>query len=423
MPNARKAALLVLDQIEKEGAYSNIALDNLFSRTPFSDTDRRFISALVYGVVDRKITLDYIISKYLKKGGKLNITVKNALRMAVYQITFMDKVPDFAAVNETVKIIKGTKYSYFSSLVNGVLRNVLRGDNTWPMGEGTSDLSVRFSCGEDIIKGLIADYGKETAVSVLENALEPPPIYIRVNTLKTNEEGLIKQLKEENTECEKTPLKNALIIKSGVNIAGLKAFKNGLFHIEDLACQTAVSKLELKKGERLLDTCSAPGGKAFTAAQYMENTGEIVACDLYPARLESVEEGANRLGIGIINTAAVDSTRFRDMGAFDAVLCDVPCSGIGVIRRKPEIKYKTNLKDEALTATQLKILETAAMHLKNGGRLMYSTCTLNKCENGDIVSKFLNTHKNYSLTYERTFLPHLDGTDGFYCALLTKSGE
>ena len=421
MPNARKVTLLALDLMEKEGAYSNIALDSVLADSNLSETDRRFVSALFFGVLDRKITLDYIISKYLKSGGKTPVTVQNAIRMAVYQIMYMDKVPPFAAVNETVKLIKNSKYSKLSGFANAVLRNILRGENSLPQDDDSLSLSIKYSCNEEIIKCLVKDYGIDTAKSFLEDALKPAPVFIKANPLKTDEENLITELQKENIICEKTDFKNAILVKSGANLINTKAYKKGLFHIEDLACQMAVENLSVKNGERVLDCCAAPGGKTFAMAERMENAGEIIACDIYPARLSLVEEGAVRLGIDIIKTAAVNSGVYRNMGQFDAVLCDVPCSGLGVIRRKPEIKYKADIFDKSLLYTQEKILDTADKHLKPGGRLLYSTCTLRYEENKGQVEKFLCNHKCYKLETERTFLPHIDGTDGFYCALLIKS--
>ena len=228
MDSSRKAALCALDMIEKDGAYTNIVLDNLFRAGDYSAVDRRFISALTLGVVERKLTLDYLISRHIKKGAKkLPVTVKNALRMAAYQIIYMDKVPDFAAVNESVKLVKTSKYAYLSGLSNAVLHKLISSDNTLPADDSIQSLSVRYSCGEEIIKDLIGDYGAKAAKAFLENSLCPPPVYIRVNTLKTNENELISLLEGRGVTCEKTTLSNALLLKNGADITDSDEYKNG----------------------------------------------------------------------------------------------------------------------------------------------------------------------------------------------------
>ncbi|MBR3144991.1 MAG: 16S rRNA (cytosine(967)-C(5))-methyltransferase RsmB [Clostridia bacterium] len=424
MSDIRRSALSVLDQIEKDNAYSNIVLDNLFNKEKLGNIDARFIRALVFGVIERKITLDYILNGFIKSGiEKQPVTVINNLRMALYQIMFMDKVPSHAAVNEAVRLIKNSKYKRLAPFTNAVLRNVLRNDISLPKGDDINSLSVRYSCEKEVIKVLIDSIGLGETVSFLENSLKTPPLFLKVNTLKTDSDNLIIRLKEENIIADKCELNDALVIKSGSDIIGSKAFCDGLFHIEDIACQTALSYLAPKQNERVLDTCAAPGGKTFSMAEIMANKGEIVACDIYSSRLSLITSGAKRLGIDIIKVKENNSEEFSSMGLFDAVLCDVPCSGIGVIRRKPEIKYKKLDDIKTLIQTQKNILDNADRYLKPAGRLMYSTCTLNCQENEDVIKHFLDNHSNYKLVSERTFLPQKDNSDGFYCAVLHKAGE
>ena len=421
MDKARKAALSVLDSVFIDESYSNIALDKVFGKFDLRPIDRGFVSAVVYGVLDRKITLDHILSNYLKKGtAKTPVTVMNALRMALYQIMYMDKVPDSAAVNESVNLIKASKFKYSASLVNGVLRNVLRDGITLPSGEDTSSLSVIYSCPEHIIKELISDYGTETAIEFLKESLLTPPVFLRVNLLKTTEDELITRLSSEGIIAEKCGFPAALKVVGGIDVKGSACYKDGLFHTEDLSCQRAVSVLGAKPGERILDMCSAPGGKAFSMAEDMENKGEIIACDIYSSRTELIEKGARRLGTDIVKPTVCDSCEPADLGVFNAILCDVPCSGYGVIRRKPEIKYKPQNDFSELESIQLKIISNADRYLKPGGRLLYSTCTLRKAENSGTVSRFLKNHPQYKLKFEHTFMPQTDCSDGFYCALLEK---
>ncbi len=422
MDRARKTALCALDTVFKVQAYSNITLDNALNAADLSDTDRRFASRLFYGVLDRKITLDYVLSKFLKSGiSKTPLTALNAMRMALYQIKYMDKVPDFAAVNSAVQLVKNSKQRFAAPTVNGVLRNVLRQEISLPEGNGVFALSVRYSCPEYIVKGFIEDYGTETAEELLKSFLTAPDTVIRVNTLLTDTETLFKTLIAEGLSAEKCDIQNALIIKGGINVSESRAFKDGLFHIEDSACQKAVEKLAPRAGEKVLDVCSAPGGKAFTMAEMMNNTGSITACDIYPARVGLIRSGAERLKISIINTLACNSAEYKFKREFDAALCDVPCSGLGVLRRKPEIKYKEQPAENSLPEIQLSLLENADAAVVAGGRIMYSTCTLRRAENEGVVAAFLDKHKDYELIYEHTFMPHTDGTDGFFCALIQKS--
>lgn len=422
MDIARKTALSSLDKIIGEGSYSNLTLQNTLSSDGLTLLDKSFASALVYGVLDRKITLDYVLNKYLKRGiNKTSLTTANALRMALYQIMFMDKVPDSAAVNESVNLIKKSKERYNASLVNGVLRNILRNGIEIPGGNTMSDISVKYSCEEYIVKSLVKDYGLESTKLFLEESLKIPPVYIRVNNIKIDCKKLKELLLTNNINVVDGNTENSLIIKDGFDLSKLDLFKQGLFHIEDEACQRAIKFLELKSGLRVLDMCAAPGGKTFSMAEEMGNKGEIIACDIYKSRVDLINSGAKRLGLSIINGLVSDASQLSDLGKFDAILCDVPCSGFGVIRRKPEIKYKKQESFTELESIQKNILFNADNYLKDGGKILYSTCTLRKGENEKQVEVFLKEHKNYKLLKEYTFLPFKDGTDGFYCALLQKS--
>ena len=423
MANARKIAVKALCDLEKNGAYSNVLLANMFSQnSDITPSDKSLATMLFYGVLDRKILIDYYLSQYIKTDiKKLQPITHQALRIAVFQLMFTDKIPQSAAVNESVKIVKASKEKYNSAFVNGVLRAILRNPPKEVKSNHKDYLSIKYSCPKVITDELVKDYNKEEAESFLKASNEAPPIYIRVNTVKTNAADLISALKSEGISVKSTDTENALEIVGGIDVNACQCFKNGLFHIEDLACQKSLANLNLKSGERVLDMCAAPGGKTFTMAQYMQNKGEIVACDIYPKRVELIKKGADRLGLDIIKPICNDATRLNDdLGKFNAVLCDVPCSGFGVIRRKPEIKYKEVTDFSELEDIQFKILENAANYIGEEGRILYSTCTLRKKENKTVIFAFLDKHIDYELKYEYTYMPHIDKTDGFYCALLKK---
>ena len=420
MSNSRKLAVKALLKISQDGSYSNITLNSIFNGLDITNTDKAFATALVYGVLDRKITLDYVLQNFmktpLKKVAPFSLEV---LRTALYQIMFMDKIPDSAAVNEAVKLIRQSKESRNSGFANAVLRNILRAEKLLPGGDTVEDLSVIYSCPKEIIESFVNDYGYENTVQLLKESLKPAPFNIRVNTLKTD----IKTFKNQiGIECEESTPKGAVTLKSGLDIANNQLYKDGHFYVQDTASQTAVSVLDPKPYDRVLDMCAAPGGKSFSMALLMENKGEIISCDIYEHKIKLINKSADALGIEIINPKICDATAFDStLGEFDCILCDVPCSGLGIIRRKPEIKYKSFIDFDNLCETQLKILENAKKYLKKGGKLLYSTCTLRKKENENIVESFLKNNNEFSLKYSHTFLPHIDNTDGFFCALLIKN--
>ena len=413
MANARKTAVKVLVKIEKEGTYSNLGVAEALKNSELNLQDKSLATAIIYGVLDRKITLDYILSKFLKTHiNKTEPFTLMVLRSALYQIKYMDKIPESAAVNEAVKIMKSSKFSRNAGFVNGVLRSVLRTDVEIPKGDSAEDLSVRYSCPLWIVESFLKDYGLADTKALLEESLKPAPTVLRINTVKAD----ISEIEKEYEIKE-----NSIELTKGIDISNSELYKKGLVYAQDYASQRAVEILSPKSGDRVLDVCSAPGGKAFTMANLMGNKGEIIACDLYPHRVELIERTAKRLGLDIIKTAVADATRYNPkLGEFDCVLCDVPCSGLGVIRRKPEIKYNALPCLEELKNIQLSILRNAVKYLKKGGKLLYSTCTLRREENEKLVISFQKEYNDLCKVYEHTFMPHKDGTDGFYCALFEK---
>lgn len=417
MVNPRSLAVKILIKIEKDNAYSNLTLNAFFEETEISNVDKAFVTNLVYGVIERKITLDYVLKNFIKAPlKKVQPITLNTLRVALYQVMFMDKIPESAAVNEAVKSIKKSKESRNSGFVNAVLRNILRAEKLLPQGDSVENLSVIYSCPCEIIQSFINDYGFDTTKLILEESLKSAPLTVRVNTLKTTIESFISEI---GVETEILNLNGAVELKSGISVGNNYLYKNGSFFVQDLASQTVVTILNPKKDERMLDMCAAPGGKTFSSAILMENTGEIVSCDLYEHKCNLIKNSAERLGLDIIKPTVCDATIFNEnLGLFDCVLCDVPCSGLGIIRRKPEIKYKNFQEFDNLPNIAIKILNNAKNYLKPQGRILYSTCTLRKAENEDVVNSFLKENPEFSLEYSHTFMPHTDNTDGFYCALL-----
>lgn len=422
MPQARKVAIDALLKVNNDLAYSNITLNSVLNTTDLSPNDKSLASALFYGVLDRKITLDYVIGTLIKTPlNKVDNFTKEVLRVGLYQIMYMDKIPKSAAVNESVKIIKNSKKRYNAGFVNAVLRASIRADKLLPEDDSADSLSIRFSTPKWIVESFIEDYSLKTTKELLNEALKAPPVFIRVNTLKIRKEELLGLLKNQGVEAEAVEQTDAICIKSGLSVEKNELYKNGLFYVQDLSSQKCAETLGGKAGERILDICAAPGGKSFTTALLMENKGEIVSCDLYEKRTNLIAKGAKRLGIGIINPHTADATVFDEkIGRFDAVLCDVPCSGLGIMRRKPDIKYKPVTDFEELEKIQSEILENAVKYLKSGGRIVYSTCTLRKNENEKQIEAFLKKYPDFKLQYIHTFMPQNDNTDGFFVAKLGK---
>ena len=425
MVNPRKLAVAILLKIERDSAYSNITLASHFKDADLTAQDKALVSALVYGVLDRKITLDFVLSRFmktpLKKTAPFTLAV---LRTALYQVMYMDKIPQSAAVNEAVKLVKSSRENRNAGFVNAVLRQVLRTEQLLPVGDSVKDLSIRFSCPEWIVEGFVNDYGKENAVALLEESLKAPPVTLRVNTLKTDTEALKAELENIGVSAGKGECENSLVLEKGFDVAECDLYRKGFFHVQDIASQKAVAVLAPKKGERVLDMCAAPGGKSFTMAELMQNTGELISCDLYEARVGLIADSAKRLGINIIKATLSDASAYNpELGEFDCILCDVPCSGLGVLRRKPDIKYKPQSDFKDLENLQYSILCNAVKYLKSGGRILYSTCTLRRAENENLVFCFQKEYNGFRKEFEHTFMPHTDGTDGFYCALLVKEKD
>lgn len=412
--NSRQIVFEILNKIEIDDSFSNITLNNYLKKVDNS-VDKAFISRLVYGVVERKLTLDYIISKFCKKYSSSKKAVKTVLRMGVYQIYFFDNIPDRAAVNETVNLLNNKKYSYYKSFVNAVLRSVCQNRidiNALPD-------EYKYSCPKHLIGLWNKAYGEENTKKILDAINEKAPIYLTPNVLKISAEELCELLNKNGIEAKQ--IENSVQITSQFDIAESDFYKQGLFFVQDISSKKAADLLNAKSNETVLDMCCCPGGKSFETALNMKNQGQIYSFDIHENKLSLVNEGAKRLGINIIKTGVNDAGVFnKNIAVADKIICDVPCSGFGIIRRKPEIKYKNLDEIKPLYDIQYQILSTCSKYLKTGGQLVYSTCTLNKNENEKIVSKFLKENENFECITQSTVFPSKDGGDGFFMALIRK---
>lgn len=410
MKSSRLVAFEALHKIFYDSSYSNIALDSALSNVT---EEKAFISALVYGVVERKLTLDYFINKYITSKPKPKIMT--ILILGAYQLLFMDKIPSSAAINESVKLAKEIKQDYYSKLVNAVLHKI-DDDRNIP-----DDLSVKYSVPENLINMWKKQYGDDVTEQFLPFVNGRPPIFAVPNTKYVDDaDELLYELECDGISGE--VVDGLVMITSAFDLGVSKAFINGLFHIEDMSSYKCACALQAREGDVVLDMCSAPGGKACTIAQKMNNNGIVNCYDLHAHRLKLIDDTAKRLGIEIIKTAVNDATVFNgEIPKADRILCDVPCSGFGIIRRKPEIRYKTLDSVKELPNLQLKILTASSMYLKSGGVIVYSTCTLNKKENERVVESFLSANSNFKITEEKTIFPSEYGGDGFYYAVLKKN--
>ncbi|MGN0537289.1 MAG: 16S rRNA (cytosine(967)-C(5))-methyltransferase RsmB [Acutalibacteraceae bacterium] len=435
---ARDVALTALLRMENDAAYSNIVLDTVLKQTSLSPRDSALAAHIFYGVLERKITLDYTVSKLSRTPlKKIHTTVLTIIRMGLYQLYFMDKIPVSAAVNESVNLCKRNNQYKASGFVNGILRTAVRnGKLSMPEEKDEENyLSVRYSCPIPIVHLWIQSYGKDITLKILDALSGRPPVFARVNTLKTTKEELKDKLLQDGVRAEDTSESQTLLLSDTGSVEHLKAYQDGLFHIQDLASQLCCSVLDVQAGQTVLDVCAAPGGKSFTLAQMMNNQGRIVSGDLYEARLNLIQDGAKRLGIDIIETQCGDAIKGHYPMA-DRILCDVPCSGLGVIRRKPELRYKEDLGLKSLPPLQYEILSNCSRYLKPNGILVYSTCTLNPKENQQNVRKFLEQHTDFEpypfhlpqkqddfreRENECTLFPY-NGTDGFFISAFRKRG-
>lgn len=437
---AREIAFKVLCDIEDNKNYSNISINKHFKNLKISNQDRGLATELIYGVIENKYYLDYIIDKLSKiKTQKMSTCVKILLRMGVYQISFLNSISDYAAVNETVNLVK--KHDQKSSgFVNAILRNVIRKKEeilNIDIEDKIMYLSTKYSYSPWMIKNWINNFGEAFTEDLLEANTDKPITYLRINSLKVTREEVIKRLTEKGIKAYKVNiLDEAIRVENLKDIENNELFKEGLFTVQDISSMIAGKIVNPKEDSLVLDICSAPGGKTTHLATIMNNTGTVVARDIFEHKLKLITSTVERLGLKNVVVENFDSSKIdkKSINKFDYVLADVPCSGLGIIKRKPEIKYKTKAELKDLPKIQKLMIDNASKYVKKGGILVYSTCTIQDNENIDIINEFLRENKEFELelidevnvdleNQEKGYIkiyPNIHGMDGFFIAKLRK---
>lgn len=433
MMNVRNTALRLLLEYEASGKYVNLSLSSHMT-DGLSREERALLTSLLYTTVEHKLTYDYYIAAFTKKSAdKLSDHTRAILRLGICQLVDMDRIPAHSAVNETVKLAKNPGER---SLVNAVLRAVAKAEELpLPQREKNAAryLSVKYSIPLSTVKHFIRSLGEESAEELFISFNKTAPLTLTVNTTKISREDFIKKLEELGYTPTRAEFSDISVrLSKTVNPKEIPGFSEGEFFVQDEASSLAPQILSLDGGERFIDVCSAPGGKSFALAILKNDKAYIESCDIHESKLSLIRSGAERLGLSSVNVIARDAREERPelFGSFDGVLCDVPCSGLGVISKKPDLRYK-DINDTELCALQLEILSASAKYLRTGGTLIYSTCTLNDAENTNIVKEFLSGNPDFSaedfeigaLKSEcgtLTLYPHIHKTDGFFIAKIRK---
>lgn len=430
MDKVRKASFDALIKSDTSQSFSNIEINTVISREKFSGKDAALFTAIYMGVIEYRMTLDYVISKYSDIPlEKIDIETKNALRIGLYQLIYLDRIPDYSAINESVELC--TKRS--KGFVNAVLRSFVRNGKELRLPtEKRQRVCIENSVPYEISDVFVKSYGESRAYELISYHSKQD-ICIRVNTILCDAGLVLNELEKRNIHAEVSHFSKD-VIKIHAPISMIKdLIDTGHIFVQDEASRCAVLVLDPKENEKIADVCACPGGKTFSCAIQMKNKGEILASDLHANKLSLVEKDADRLGLKIIKAKAQNAKEHiaEYEGKFDRVLCDVPCSGLGVIFKKPDIKYKSTEQINALPEIQLQILSNCSSYVKNGGVLVYSTCTLNRAENEDNVLHFLEKNKNFEpVDFEisdiksqhgmYTFFPDKTGTDGFFVAKMKR---
>ena len=437
MADSRTAALTVLEKCRRAGAWSDAVLGSVMDAAGLEGRDRAFTAALCYGVMQNRILLDHIIAQCSTMPlPKIEPKVLDILRLAVFQLLKMDRVPAAAAVNSAVQQCRQLGYTRAVGFVNAVLRRIAKGDHAIPEGRSAEALSIRYSHPLWFVRRMLEILGSEETEKLLEANNTPAPITLQTNTRKTDTKTLLSALISQGLEAEAHPyLPDCILLKNGL-VRAIPEFKQGDFYIQDAAAKMAVLAAAPEKGWRILDVCAAPGGKSFAAA-ILSGGAEITACDLHENKLSRIRAGAERLGITDISTHTMDARQQNPefAGRFDLVIADVPCSGLGVIRKKPDIRYKAPADLAALPQIQLAILKNVSAYVRPGGTLLYSTCTVLPEENEDVCSGFFAQAPEFA-PEEFTLpdgsksrggmlqlWPQRNGTDGFFIAKMRKCRE
>lgn len=435
MVNAREVALGILYETEYNGAYVNLALkDALLKHKELSKRDKGFVTRLVYGCVSRRNTLEYIIGLYSKiKIKKISKYIMLILKLGIYQLVYLDKVPQSAAVNESVKLARKYGHSSSAGFVNGLLHSVIRNGVKYPE-DVISGAVYEYSYPKELVEKWFNDFGKEFACELMRTMNEDPKLTLRVNTLKTT----AKEMIEKNPELSAAPYYENAVLAAGFDVGASDLYRDGYVTVQDISAMLASVVLNPQPGENVIDLCAAPGGKTTHMAELMKNEGSILACDSHEHKIELIEKNAERMGIDIVSAVCMDSSVYKPTldSRFDKVLADVPCTGWGIIRRKPDIKWNRENFDELITVSQ-KILTNALKYVKIEGEVVFSTCTVNGEENELRLKKLLADNGNFKsvdiseyLPEELrkptahdgyvTFYPNKDGIDGFFIAKMVR---
>lgn len=436
---SRKTALRVLIACRTKGAWADAALKAQIARDGLSGPDAALCSRLVYGVMQNQLLLDFYLDAYCSQPvDHLQPPLSDILRLGAYQILFLDKVPDSAAVNESVNLSKIFKRGQAAGLVNAVLRKISQNKNDLPLipdKDTERYLSIRYSHPKWLVKRLLPLLGRDETEAFLAANNGIAPLTVQVNPLRTTQEELLEELAACGVQAAPHAwVPDCLELSGTGDLTALKPFRDGKFLVQDPAARLVSLIADVRPGQKVLDVCAAPGGKSFSCAFAMGNEGRVLSCDLHENKLKRVREGAERLGVTCVETASADGRIFRPEweGAFDTVLVDAPCSGLGIIRKKPDTRYKKLDDLFALPVIQAAILENAARYVRPGGTLVYSTCTILPTENEEVTTAFLAEHPDFSMepfslpqpvgeTEGRlTLWPQRHGTDGFYICRMTR---
>ena len=410
--------------IDRDGQYSHLVLRDVLDKYQYlSKQERAFLTRLTEGTVERMLTLDYVIDQFSKiKVKKMKPLIRELMRLSVYQIMYMDGVPDSAVCNEAVKLARKRGFSGLSGFVNGVLRSVARG---WK-DVAFQNESVRYSVPEWIIDGWNADYGRDVTEKMLEAFMQPAKITVRTNTQKCTPEELKDRLSQEGVTVEAIEGISYAFALSGFDyLAGLGSFQDGWFYVQDISSMTVAHAADPKKGDYIIDVCAAPGGKSSHLAELLDGSGMVEARDLTEYKVGLIEENILRHDLHNMKAVQQDATLFDEASVekADILICDLPCSGLGVIGRKSDIRYKmTAEKAHDLAVLQQEMLDTVWKYVKRGGKLIYSTCTIHKEENEDNVAAFLQKHPQFTLVEQRQIFP-MEGSDGFFVAKMIRSTD
>ena len=419
--NLREIAMETVIEILENGQFSHIYLKAVLDKYGYLEkNERAFLNRLVNGTVERKLQLDYIIDSFSKtKVKKMKPLIRTIMRLGVYEIYYMDAVPDSATCNEYVKLAKKRGFAGLSGFVNGVLRNISREKGKLEF----NDLSVKYSMPQWIVDKWTNDYGKEKTEAILAGFLTPEELCIRVNLAKISREELVEKLKAQEISiriCDTLP--SACYISNYDSLGSIPEFNQGLFYIQDYSSQMGPYKAQVKSTDHVIDVCAAPGGKALHVGEIAKD-GQVIARDLTDAKVAIIHENIERTGAKNVTAERWDATEFdqASQDKFDIVIADLPCSGLGIIRKKPDIKYnQTEESLEELVKLQWQILDTVCTYVKAGGTLCYSTCTINKDENENQVENFLASHSQFSIVEQVQLFPD-ENHDGFYICVMKKN--